>query len=85
MIARHRGEHHARGLWHPRRGGSDNAPAPPATDVAAAVARRAAREAVLELAGAAADVAATRASRRWRTLGRTALLLVLSWADFFGR
>jgi len=30
MISRHRGEHHARGLWHPRRG-AGAAPAPALT------------------------------------------------------
>jgi hypothetical protein len=82
MIARHRGEHHARGLWHPRRNGAEKPAAPPAADVPA-VARRAARQAVLELAGAAAsDPPAAQASPRWRVLGRAALLLALGVAAF---
>ena len=76
MIARHRGEHHARGLWHPRRNGAEKPAAPPATDVTAD-ARRAAREPVVVLATAASsDLAAARASRRWRAQSKVALLLL---------
>jgi hypothetical protein len=83
MIARHRGEHHAREPWHPRRNGTKKpAAAAPPTDVPA-VARRAAREALRELAGtAASDVAAARASRRWRAQAKILLLLLAGVAAF---
>jgi hypothetical protein len=82
MIARHRGEHHGRGLWHPRRNGAEKPAAQQAADMPAA-ARRAARDAVLELATASAsDPAAARAARRSRAQAKILLLLLAGVTAF---
>jgi len=90
VISRHRGEHHARGLWHPRRTSAAPAPAlsaseptqPPAPSAAelTELARQAAAGAVAELAtAAAADLAGARTARtarRRRSRARSTLLML---------
>jgi len=88
VISRHRGEHHARGLWHPRRG-ADTAPVPttspseptqppePSPAELTELARQAAADAVAELATAAAtDLAGARTVRRRRSRARSTLLML---------
>lgn len=78
MIARHRGEHHTHGLWHPRR---DTNPEPPPT--CTEVARPAAATAATQpIADAHADTAAARRTLRRRTHIRLPLLLAAGIAGY---
>jgi len=86
VISRHRGEHHARGLWHPRRGASaataptiNEPPQPQAPNPAelTELARQAAAGAVAELvSAAAADLADAQTARRRRSRARSTLLML---------
>jgi len=74
MIARHRGEHHTHGLWHPRR---DTNPKPPptSTDCTELARPAAATAATQPIADAHDDTAAARPTYRRRTHTRLLLLL----------
>lgn len=88
-MVRWRGEHHARGIWQPRRSAGQTpvpnasvpearpqpTPAAPAPEDVTELARRAAVDAVAQVAGvAAADMAFAREARRRRARARTTAL-----------
>ena len=81
MIARHRGEHHTHGLWHPRR---DTNPKPPptCTDCTELARPAAATAATQPIADAHADTAAARLTHRQRTHIRLLLLLAAGIAGY---
>lgn len=82
MIARHRGEHHQRGVWQPHRGDSRAEPAATPSENTQA-ARHNAAEAALETTSAApAELAVKRPRTRHCAWGKTLALLLAGMAGF---
>ena len=78
MIARHRGEHHTHGLWHPRRD-TNPKPLPTCTELARPAVATAATQ---PIADAHVDTAAARPTHRQRTHIRLLLLLAAGIAGY---